>query len=265
MKQIQEIENNIQNLRYELQNHELYKNLKTINDIQLFMEKHVFAVWDFMSLLKSLQNILTNVHVPWTPPKNPKLSKFINEIVYGEESDINEIGEPKSHFEMYIEAMQELGANTNHINDFLHFIKMGESVQNALHKIDLDRTIIDFVNFTFSIIETNKPHLIAAAFTFGREDLIPDMFLEILKNSETEDKSYYKLKYYLERHIEVDGDEHGPLSLQMVAELCGQNDDKWNEANNIAHLSLLKRIQLWDSINDQITKVNANQLTAVLN
>lgn len=256
MNELEKIEKVIEPLKVQLQNHPLYQHLSSIDDVKLFMEHHVYAVWDFMSLLKALQQKLTCITIPWTPALNPTIARFINEIVLGEESDINEKGEAKSHFEMYLDAMEQIGANTLPIHQFINQVSHGIPVTEALERLKASAAIKDFVRFTFSVIETGKPHLIASAFTFGREDLIPDMFIEIIQQAERDfQASYEKLTYYLKRHIELDGDEHGPLSLKMVAELCANDAQKWHEAQEVAKLALEQRIQLWNGINKKILTV----------
>lgn len=253
MNQILNIEKELEPLRAKLNNHKLYSALQSIDDIKIFMEQHVFAVWDFMSFLKALQNHLTTTSLPWTPVSNPSTARFINEIVLGEESDVNELGEPKSHFEMYLDAMKQINANTNQIEQFVRFIKEGFSIHEAALKVNLNSETLKFIQFTFNVINTNKPHLIASAFTFGREDVIPDMFFQIINHSKTNDNSYSKLTYYLNRHIELDGDEHGPLSLKMIEALCGTDTTKWEETLAIAKEALQFRLSLWDSIANLIS------------
>jgi len=257
MSRLNTIELQLKPLRDQLKSHPLYSTLSNMDDVAVFMENHVFAVWDFMSLLKSLQNHLTNVKVPWTPKGGGGTARFINEIVMAEESDVNELGVPMSHYEMYLDAMDQVQANTSAISLFVNAIENGDSIETAAKKIDLQASILEFIQFTMEVVNSNKPHCIASAFTFGREDVIPDMFLEIVNQSQTQDndQSYGKLLYYLNRHIELDGDEHGPISLKMVAELCGEDDSKWEEVLETAKDALKFRLKLWDHITDAILKL----------
>lgn len=236
-------------LRERLLSHRLYDEMTSVQDIQVFTEYHVYAVWDFMSLLKGLQQQLTCVNVPWVPSGNSDTCRFINEIVMGEESDTDKEGHVLSHFEMYLEAMEELGGNTDRVLNFVNEVKKGLNPTQALLKVNASEAVVDFVNFTFEVIATKKPHIIAAVFTFGREDLIPELFLGIVKKlQKTSNTKLEKLIYYLERHIELDGDEHGPLSLQMVKNLCGGYGQKWDEAIKYSKIALIKRIALWEEI-----------------
>ncbi|WOC40815.1 DUF3050 domain-containing protein [Polaribacter sp. HL-MS24] len=249
------IENEIAPLRAQLKNHSLYKNLQSLHDVRLFMENHVFAVWDFMSLLKALQIELTTVTTPWVPRKNAVLARFINEITVAEESDFDKDGVVKSHFEMYLDAMREIGADTSKINAFIKQIELEASVENCLEKTSIHTTVKDFVSYTFQIVDSKETHKIASAFTFGREDVIPDMFLKIVAEATSEQHiGFESFTYYLNRHIELDGDEHGPLSLQMVTELCGNDAQKWAEVLEVAKKSLEVRIQLWSGIEEELKR-----------
>ena len=254
---IEHIEKELAGLRNELKNHSLYKKLHTIEDVQTFMSLHVFAVWDFMSLLKAIQMNLTCVSIPWIPAKNAELARFINEIVVAEESDHDAHGVIKSHFEMYLTAMNEVNADTSKMNEFMKMIQSNNTVAEALENLSVPQEVKEFLNFTFDTIKTNKTHLIASSFTFGREDVIPDMFISIIDKATLENnKSYDSFNYYLERHIELDGDEHGPLSLKMVTELCGDDAQKWKEVLETGKKALQLRINLWTGIERQITDNN---------
>ena len=250
---IQHIQKEITSLREELKSHRLYQQLQTVEDIKIFTQDHVFAVWDFMSLLKTLQRELTCVSIPWIPRKKGKLTQFINEITLAEESDVDLSGESKSHFEMYLDAMRHMGSETHKIEVFLSKIHQNSSIEEALDFAEVPEAVKNFVKVTFKTIYSNDTHKVAAAFTFGREDLIPDMFIEIIHQTH-EQESFKDFLYYLNRHVELDGDSHGPLSLDMIVELCGDDQQKWSEVLVTAKEALDVRISLWDYIADNISK-----------
>jgi len=250
---ISKLKSRIQPLRNELIAHPVYRRVSSIEDLKSFTEEHVFAVWDFMSLLKTLQQHLTCVQVPWCPTQNAETRRFINEIVVGEESDVDAQGKTMSHFEMYVNAMTALGANRSEIQQFTQRVAANVSVNEALNTCQISEETKAFVRYTFEVIYRGKIHEIASLFTFGREDLIPDMFLKMVKELKIEAPERVQgFLYYLERHIEIDGEDHGPLSLKLMDEVCENDPVKWEEATLVAEQALRMRMQLWDGIRHKI-------------
>ena len=236
-----------------LVNHPLYNKIDSIDAIQRFMETHVFAVWDFMSLLKRLQLELTCATIPWVPVGNPITRRLINEIVFGEESDVDQNGQAVSHFELYLRAMEDIGADTRAITSFIKQLKQGESWKNAIVNSGASQAAVQFVRNTMDCVENAPIHVVAGVFTYGREDLIPDMFISIVRElSEKGHSGAQTLVYYLERHIEIDGDEHGPMALQMIEELCEGDSTKKQESIHAAKQALESRMELWDAITDTL-------------
>jgi hypothetical protein len=246
---VQQLKLAIEPVRNTLLAHPVYSRIQDLQGLQKFSETHVFAVWDFMSLLKSLQIGLTSVSLPWVPVGNADTRYLINEIVLGEESDVDEAGNRISHFELYIKAMQQMGASTNVISQLIENINSGKTVYEAIEAAPLPQQVKDFLQFTFDISFNAPLHVKAAVFTFGREDLIPSMFMKILDKiyADAPDKVSI-FKYYIERHIEVDGDHHSHLALDMVNNLCGSDASKWEEAKIASVKALALRIGLWDAI-----------------
>ncbi|MFN9950766.1 MAG: DUF3050 domain-containing protein [Bacteroidota bacterium] len=243
----------IEPLKKAITAHPVYSLLQQPADLRVFMQYHVYAVWDFMSLLKSLQNGLTCTTLPWFPKGDAATRFLINEIVVGEESDVDMHGVRKSHFEIYLDAMQQCGADTRTIHAFLQELSSTGDLKKAMENTDLPTEAAQFVAYTFSVIASGQMHLQSAIFTFGREDLIPDMFYALVNDLHRQQPEHISiLRYYLERHIEVDGDHHSQLALQMTSQLCGDDASKWKEAEAAVVECLQKRILLWDGVYHQL-------------
>jgi len=236
-------------IRKVLTEHSIYGHIQSIEDLRIFMEGHVFAVWDFMSLLKALQRGITCVEVPWFPTPHVTSRRFINEIVLGEESDLDQKMNCTSHYELYRDAMLDCGADTSSIDRFLDHMRAGKALSVALRESEAPLHAAKFVESTWRLLSSNKIHVIAAAFTFGREEVIPDMFRAFIERLDGNLGGKLEcFKFYLERHIDIDEHSHTPLALQMVEELCGDDSDRWQEVADATVDSLQARIALWNGI-----------------
>jgi hypothetical protein len=257
---ISKINASLESQRIALVNHPVYEDIRTLDDLRIFMEHHVYAVWDFMSLLKSLQRQITGSSIPWLPSGNTAATRLINEIVLGEESDEMTDGQFSSHFEMYLQSMLDCGASLSPISDFLNLLRNGVPVRDAIAEINAPTSVQTFVSSTFSTIESNQTVRIAAAFTFGREDLLPAIFEKIVDRLNLRnDGKLDNFRYYLNRHIELDAEQHGPMAERMIASLCGDSAVNWHMAELAAKDALQARQCMWDGMHQQIKTVAVNQ------
>ena len=239
----------LQPARQRMVSHPMYRRIQTLPELRTFMEYHVFAVWDFMSLLKALQRDLTRTTLPWVPVGSPATRRLINDIVREEETDLDPEGQATSHFELYLRAMREAGADTAPAERLLAALADGASVPAALAVADAPPAVREFVQHTFDVIASGQPHVVAAAFTFGREDVIPDMFRNLVADlGERFPDQLGTFIYYLNRHIELDEDHHAPLAQQMVRDLCGADPARWQQATAVAAQGMAARVALWDGI-----------------
>ncbi len=243
---IDRLEDQITDARRTVIEHPMYAALDSQYAIRTFLEHHVFAVWDFMSLLKSLQRNLTCVQLPWVPTGPTGSRRLINDIVLVEESDERNDGFI-SHFELYLEGMTEAGADRSVIDAFIDNLRAGQPVLETLDEVGVPAPAAEFVRLTWGLIESAPVHTQAAAFAFGREDLIPDMFQQVVGVNERLG-SLDTFVDYLARHIQVDSEEHTPMAMQMLADLCGEDAAKWAECAETINLALAARARLWDGI-----------------
>ena len=235
--------------RQQLVSHPIYALIDRPDRLRRFMETHVFAVWDFQSLLKAMQQRLTCTSVPWLPTPDPEARRLVNEIVLDEESDELPEGGSASHFELYLDGMRRAGADTGPIERLLSLLASGTPLHRALAEAKAPAAAAEFVRRSFEVIESGSTHRIVAAFTYGREDVIPDMFRHLVASlAEQDPEAWSRFRFYLERHIAHDDARHAPICRRIVASLCGDDPARWEEASRTARECLEARIALWDAI-----------------
>jgi len=246
---VERLRRRLTHLKDALLGHPVYREINSLGALRRFMEHHVFAVWDFMSLLKALQRSLCCVEVPWVPTPDPRATRFVNEIVLAEESDEDGQGGFLSHFGLYLRSMARCGADTTAIDGLLEELRKGSPVPTALAAVGVPACVGRFVRQTFDLIEGGRLWSLASAFTFGREDLLPALFQRIVDELDVEAGGGLEdFRYYLRRHIGLDGGEHGPMAVRLVASVCGTDEARWQAAEEAAVTALQARRDLWDAV-----------------
>ncbi len=237
----------------QLESHLIYQAVSTISDLRCFMQHHVYCVWDFMTLIKYLQSEVAPAEYPWVPRGEGDIRRFINELVLEEESDAGlEPGEYISHFELYCQAMNEIGADVSAVQLFVQTVK-NKGIDTALKLSCVPNPSREFTSKTFQIIKDNKAHQVAAALALGREHIIPGMFRAILKKIGVTEKDAPVFHYYLNRHVHLDEDFHAPLSLRLLDSMCENDDSKIQQAIATARDAVVARIKFWDGVYAALT------------
>jgi hypothetical protein len=252
----------IRELRIGLERHPVFSALKEREHLRAFMQIHVFAVWDFMSLVKRLQNELTCTRVPWMPPSNPAAARLINDIVLGEESDIGADGVPASHLDLYLAAMREVGADPSVFERFLDALREGEMLSTALADEDIPWFVREFVSRTLDTALNGNRIEVMASFLYGRENVIPAMFQGLLDNWSMQPAEAPQFVYYLQRHIELDADSHGPAAARLIGTELERNPFGVQAARIAASEALHARHQLWDGAWEHLSGLGVGTRTA---
>ena len=256
------LERDLRPLRQVLVTHPVYARVGDLSSLRLFMTSHVFAVWDFMSLLKTLQRRLTCVDVPWLPPTDRLAARLVNDIVLGEETDEVEPGRFMSHFDLYLAAMDEIGADRGPIDEFLFALQSGITPDAALEDLAIPIETKQFVRGTLQT--TTAPTLdVASSFLLGREDLVPAMFRSIIFELERQGSPCQSFRVYLDRHVHLDEEQHGPLAQRLLCSLCGSDPANWQLAIRSARTALSARRSLWDGVLRAMDQEAASRPTAI--
>ena len=223
-----------------------------MQDVQRFMAHHVYSVWDFMSLLKTLQQRIAPASSPWTPVGGATVRRFINEIVLEEESDeglpdANGDKTYASHFELYCQAMNEVGADPAGALEFVEIAPYPRDRRRTRHGDRADaRAAVhaDHLRFHRHRQAARRGRCLRAR---ARTDHSGDVPRVAQENANRQNRSA-GVPLLSERHIHLDENHHGPLSLLMLNELCAGDETRLKEAEEAAHRAIEARIAFWDGV-----------------
>lgn len=156
-----------------------------------------------------------------------------------------------SHFSIYLKAMDEVNADTSIISDFIEKIRRGYNIFSLLNEENIPIPAKNFMTKTFNVIESGDLYKITAYFLYGREKIIPDMFIRI-RDENPILNSFPMFDEYLKRHIELDSNTHAPLAKKLLNSII-TTDGEAEKSYTYAKKSIVDRLDFWD---DLLQKIN---------
>lgn len=244
----------ILDLRQKLTRHPLYQRIDSMEALRCFMESHVFAVWDFMSLVHAMKRHLSPQRQLWTPGPSPAHLRTVYEILRDEETDswphpADGTLHTTSHFQMYRMAMSEVGADTRAIDELVGHASRSSTVpEDVAQWMQLPDDLRGFLNLHLCLVREDEFPAISAAFYYGREAILPDLFEQVLAQPWFQQSKAPLFVTYCQRHIELDGDSHGDLARQIFQ--WATQDDPQKEAMGLeaAVQTLQARLSMLDGV-----------------
>jgi hypothetical protein len=137
--------------------------------------------------------------------------------------------------------MRDIGASTRQFEKFRSLVLVGIPVEVALARIGAPPHVQAFVAHTMALANSGSTEEVLAAFFYGREDIIPEMFgrlLNTLYRAKHNNDRVRNFIYYIDRHIELDGDSHGPMGRELLEDLLANSPNRVEQARRAACSSI---------------------------
>ncbi|MEK9657278.1 MAG: DUF3050 domain-containing protein [bacterium] len=231
--------------------HSIYQQLNNEDNIIKFMGYHVYSVWDFMNLLTHLQQQLTCTTIPWKPVPDVKAAQLLNEIKCEEESDEID-GTVSSHFMYYVGIIQTATHCPWHVPAFLKDLTNGVPYDRLIKQAYLPESVQQYLAHTQTMIQSSVLQT-AASFTYARETIMSDMLAQISQHDRQQSPVLSSFYEYLNRHIELDGERHQFLALDIIDQLCQSKTDE-ECVYKAAVAGIEARLTFWDAIEHELNK-----------
>lgn len=218
-----------------------------------------------MILLKRIRVEFNEYNYPLDPAfwiqydDEGNLYRALNQIIIDEESDITPVeGVYKSHFNLYLDAMVEIGAPLTIIDDILSYNYQIESPKNIYSTFELSENYCEkckeYDDEVLDIVQDPDVIPTLVYFVYGREAIIPGMFKKIL-DVVKDVPGTESLQFYLKRHIEVDADSHSNLAKYILDKFVERTEYTAGNIEQLKNEAIAHRIKLWDAIADEINNM----------
>ena len=234
--------------RLSLERHRVFDQLITNEDLQLFMSWHVFSVWSHMSIIKRLQLEFTCTCLPWTPYRSAKAAYLINKIVSENESTALTNNTYLSQFELYLCAMEEIGANTFSIRTFVDLIAANMPLQDALKISNASPAIDEFVLTNTHIAISGSVEEVLGCMIYADEYISPKSFMRSSAGSALSRFDEEKFSLYLKMCCSTDPHRRHSDITNLLIEQTNGNESRLKTCLDAALGAIKRQANLWDAL-----------------